>query len=420
VSSRTYSFPFNTLAGIGPDCAVADVRPGSATVFCGTTNAYSSRAQVAALLGLPQLSVQIVYYESSSSFGGQQTANVDIPQAAALMSQLAGAPVRVQNMRWDEHGGVTYSPGELVDIRAGLDARGNIVGYHTTAFYPQYKTSAGTTEELLGTTTPTSAGQSGVVDPAPMYAIPNQQFLIKSLPLLNNWLKVQWIRGGSSPLMAFASEQMIDELAHKAVLDPVAFRLQNLTQAATRDAMLTVMNAATTAAGWQPKVAASKLSGENVVRGRGFAMYFYGANSPTATIADVEVNKETGKIVVKSMFSASAGGLIVAPGLVENQIAGAMVQMASRALVEQVGYSTKHVTTLDWASYPILRFKDSPKVTPVIVQRLNEPPALIGEPVSVPIPAAIANAFFDATGVRLTQAPMTPARVRVALGTAKG
>jgi len=217
--------------------------------------------------------------------------------------------------------------------------------------------------------------------------------------------------------MAFASEQMIDELAHAAGMDPVAFRLQNLTQTDRRDTLLPVINAVTKTANWQPKVAASNLSDANVVTGRGFAAYYDNqwTNSLAATVADVEVNKKTGKIVAKHIYQGVSAGLIISPGLVENQIVGAMVYIASRTLVEQVRFNKTNVTSLDWVSYPIMRFKDSPKVTPIVVQRTDLQPLGVGEPVSMAATAAIANAFFDATGVRMRQAPFTPDKVRAAL-----
>jgi len=261
-----------------------------------------------------------------------------------------------------------------------------------------------------------------------MYNIPNNRYLLKSIPLIGNWFKVHWMRSGSSPHTTFAGEQVIDELAHAANMDPVAFRVQNVAQAndwatgRNHDQLLTLLNAVTKAANWQPRVMASNLSDANIVSGRGFA--WSNADNPTsdaavATIADIEVNKKTGKITVKHVFAAATAGLAVYPGGIENQMVGGMVQTISRLLVEQYRYSPTNVTSLDFVSYPILRFKDAPKVTPIVVQwdtYANTPFAAgVGEPVTVAAPAAVANAFFDATGVRMRQAPLTPARVRAAL-----
>ncbi len=173
-----------------------------------------------------------------------------------------------------------------------------------------------------------------------------------------------------------------------------------------------VLNAVTNAAGWQPRVTASNLSDANFESGRGFAMSnvdntsYYAQN---AAIADIEVNKKTGKITVKHVYQATSGGLSVGIDLVANQIVGGVIQILSRLLVEQYRYSKTNVMSTDFVSYPLLRFKDHPKVTPIVVQRTSDQPRGVGEPVAITASAAVANAFFDATGVRLYTAPFTPA-----------
>jgi nicotinate dehydrogenase subunit B len=413
VVTDSFAFSHNALQPIGADCAVADVTPNGAVVFCSSSDLVATRRQVSRVTGLREDQVRVIHYEASSSFGGAQPGNLDIPKAAAVMSQLAGAPVRLQWMRWDDHGWASYGPGTLMDIRAGVDANGHIVAYDLTRFYPQYKDfNTDTTEELLGkspgpSVIPYSAPGSfavlpGIVTKAPllmypgvMYNLPNQRFLIKSLPLRDNWFKAQWVRSGPAPISGFGSEQIIDELARRAGFDPIEFRLRNLSRATNRDRLLAVIDAAP------------------VVSGRGFGVF--DSVSPSATVADVEVNTKTGKLTVKHIFSAASGNLNINPGLVENQITGAAVQMTSRTVLEELRYSRSRVTSLDWVTYPILRFKDAPDVTPVVVQRIDQPPIGVGEPVSESIPAAIANAFFDATGVRMHTTPMTPPRVRGAL-----
>jgi nicotinate dehydrogenase subunit B len=127
------------------------------------------------------------------------------------------------------------------------------------------------------------------------------------------------------------------------------------------------------------------------------------------------VNKKTGKVTVKHVYGAFSAGLLISPGLVENQLSGGIVQIVSRLMTEKLRYSTTNVTSSDFVSYPILRFADSPKVTPIVLQYMNAVPQGVGEPVTVATAAAVANAFFDATGVRLRTAPFTPARVREVL-----
>jgi CO/xanthine dehydrogenase Mo-binding subunit len=340
-------------------------------------------------------------------------------------------------MRWDEIGWGQTSPASLMDVRAGIDGNGNLVAFDWTHFYPQYwSNTVQTNAELAGTPIPaTSSGISGNMWPVPMYEVPNVRYLLKSIPLRNNWIKVYWMRAGSAPHATFAGEQVMDELARAANMDPVAFRLQNLVhgdptpfpkvlnpnEGQNHSALLAVLDAVTKAANWQPRVPASNLSDANVVRGRGFAMSNSDNTSyyaQTAAIADVEVNKKTGKITVKHVYQATSGGLSVGPDLVANQIVGGVTQILSRLLVEQYRYSKTNGLSTDFVSYPILRFKDHPDVTPIVVQRTDDQPRGIAEPVAVPAAAAVANADFDATGVRLYTAPFTPARVRAAFKTA--
>jgi CO/xanthine dehydrogenase Mo-binding subunit len=169
-------------------------------------------------------------------------------------------------------------------------------------------------------------------------------------------------------------------------------------------------------------VAASNLSNETVVTGRGIAVSPR-KEPPLATflgvIAEIEVNKKTGKIVVTRLYGLQDQGLTVNPELVANQIVGQAIMATSMALLEEVRYDTKRVTSLDWVTYPILRFKDAPKITPIVLQYPDIVMAGAGDYLGTVVPPAIANAFFDATGVRIRQVPMTPAVVRATLS-AKG
>jgi CO/xanthine dehydrogenase Mo-binding subunit len=199
-------------------------------------------------------------------------------------------------------------------------------------------------------------------------------------------------------------------------MDPIAFRIKNIDAADTNDTArwINVLNAVSKAADWQPKVSASKLSDGNVVTGRGVAVGGFAGSYP-AIVADITVNKKTGVITVNHLYGAQDAGTTVNPASVENQMVGCLVQGTSRALIEEVRFTKARQTSLDWVSYPVLRFKDAPSVTTVVVQRLDLPSSGSGEPTTAAVPAAIANAFFDATGVRLYRMPMTPAYVRGAL-----
>jgi CO/xanthine dehydrogenase Mo-binding subunit len=425
VISHSYSYPYNGHLPIGPMCCVADVTPTGATIFSSTQDIESLASTVASIIGMTPSQVRVKYYEGSGSYGSNT--QEDVAESAALMSQSVGKPVRVQFMRWDEHGWDYYGPGHTVDLTAGVDAKGNIVGYSYTGWQIPYYTIL-TPAELIGKPTPDpTQGFTGFgyIDPSNaggQYTIPNLQVTSKAVPVLDSgYFKVTFLRAPSAQQALFASEQMVDELAHAANMDPVAFRSQNIATANDPaagspggGAWIDVLNAVAKAANWQPKVAGSNLGSGNVVTGRGVALGGFAA-SQVGVVADVSVNKKTGKITVDHLYASQVNGLTISPGLVQNQMSGNLIQGLSRGLLEQVAFSKSHVTSLDWVSYPILRFTDSPPVTTVSIQRTDLPSTGSGEPVNAPVGAAVANAFFDATGVRIRQAPMSPARVRATL-----
>jgi CO/xanthine dehydrogenase Mo-binding subunit len=427
VVAGTYAWPTNAHTPIGPQCAVADVTPNGARIFSGTQGAYQTRPQVALVLGLPENKVRITAVAMGGCFGdGVQY--FDTAQAAAIMSQEVGAPVRVQLMRWGEIGWGQVAPSSLMDIKAGVDAKGNLVALDFTHFYPQYRSDlVQTNAELAGVPLPSPASSiSGQWWPGPMYNLPSSRYLVKSIPLQNNWFKTYWMRAGSAPHTTFAMEQVVDDLAHAAGLDPVAFRIQNVNQGndwlgkgQSHDQLLAVLNAVTHSASWQPRVSAANLSKDQVVTGRGVAWSNVDAPktyAQTAAIADIAVNKKTGKVTVKHVYHALSVGLSVSIGGIENQIVGGTTQILSRLLVEKYRYDKTRVTSTDFVSYPIMRFKDAPAVTPIVLQWTQAPfTGGVGEPVAMTAAAAVANAFFDATGVRLHEAPLTPPRVRAAL-----
>src|SRR5205814_2005117 len=240
---------------------------------------------------------------------------------------------------------------------------------------------------------------------------------VENIKLVNHrvtgmqYLKGAWLRSPLDLSFSFASEQAIDQLAYLLKMDPYLFRQRNIKD----ERWLGVLNAVARAANWKPRPAAANLSKAKTVSGRGIGVGTHLA-SYGAAVAEIEVNKQTGRIVAKHMYGAIDAGLAVNPGNIENQISGQLVQTVSRILKEEVTFSTTGVTSLDWNTYPNLRFEEFPEVTPIVVQRLNERSTGAGEEVMAGAAAAIANAFFDATGVRMQEYPLTPARVLAALG----
>ena len=210
-----------------------------------------------------------------------------------------------------------------------------------------------------------------------------------------------------------SSEQAIDQLAFLLQIDPYEFRRRNIAD----DRWLGVLDAAAKAANWTPKRAAQaapKRTGATIVTGRGIGLGTH-LQSWGGAVADIEVNTGTGQVVVKHLYAAIDAGLVVNPAIVESQIRGQLVQTASRMLHEEVTFDTTGVTSVDWSTYPILRFEECPEVTPIVVQQLNERCLGAGEEVMAAAAAAIANAFFDATGVRMETFPFTKPRVLEAL-----
>jgi CO/xanthine dehydrogenase Mo-binding subunit len=426
VVSGEYGFPTLSHNPIGPMAAVADVTAQGARIFSGTQGPYQTRPFVATVLGLPENRVRVTACAMGGCFGGGAQYN-DTAVAAALMSQAVGAPVRVQLMRWDEIGWDKYGPATLMDVRAGIDSKGNLVAIDFTNIVPQNGGGQWPSLVWAGSSQLISSNRTAFA-PWPMYNQPNQRYTVKALQITGNWVAGSSLRSVVGHNVVFASEQVTDELAHVAKMDPVAFRIQNVVQGNNwangerHDELLAVLNAVAKAANWQPRVSASNLSDANIVTGRGVALnnvHHAVTNGVTAAIADVEVNKKTGKVTVKHVYHATSVGLAVYPDGIANQIAGATVQAVSWTLTEALRYSKTNVASGDFVTYPILRFKDAPKVTPIVVQwnTYSATPytAGVGEEGVVATPAAIANAFFDATGVRMRTAPFTPARVRAAL-----
>jgi nicotinate dehydrogenase subunit B len=432
---RSYKYHYTGHLPIGPSCCVADVTPNGARIFSNSQDLYTTRGLISDALKavgkpLPANRIRLTYVEGSSVYGSAPYN--DANQGAAILSALTGKPVRLQWMRWDEHGYDNYGPAQLTDIRAGIDSKGMITAFEFTGIGIPYWTTPTAGQQVgiqpvFATTGPLDTTISGT-----QYNIPNWRLVGKSLPLQDNYFKVSFLRAPNAPQSGFAAEQAVDELAYMAKMDPVQFRLQNIATPTSNAGQAgfdvagrwkNVLTAAAKDANWQPKVAASQLGTGNVVSGRGVALGYY-ANTMSCCVADITVNKKTGKILAKTLHVAGDAGLIVYPEGSENNEEGAAIQGLSRAITEEVTFNSKHVTSLDWVTYPMLRFKDAPKVFIHGLNRTDVPDPAdgpgsrttgSGEPALAPVGAAVANAFFDATGVRIYEAPMSPARVRAVL-----
>ena len=404
--------PYQSHAPFGPNCAVADVTADSALVICSTQDIYTLRTTLGRILGMPATKIRVQYYEGSGTYG--HSCHDDVAEAAAILSKEVGKPVRLQFMRWDELGWDNYGPAHVGEVRAAANAEGKIVAYEYQGWQHSWITVETSDQLAQGTA---AAERPGVgaqgINPltlASMYEIPNLKLVNHRINGLE-YLKGAWLRSPLDLSLSFASEQAIDQLAYLMKQDPYTFRQRNMTDVR----WLGVLDAVAKASKWTPRQAASNLSTAKVVTGRGIGIGTHLA-SYGAAVAEIEVNKETGRVIAKRMFGAIDAGLAVNPGNIENQISGQLVQTASRMFKEEVTFNNTNVTSLDWNSYRVLRFDECPEVTPIVVQRLNERSTGAGEEVMAGAAAAIANAFFDATGIRLSQFPFTPARVLAAFG----
>jgi len=399
--------PYQAHVPFAPNCALADVAGNSALVMCSTQDVYNTRTSIANLLGLDTENVRVQYHEGAGTFG--HSCWDDVAQAAALMSSLAGSPVRVQFMRWDEHGWDTYGPAHIGKARVSADDEGKLQSYEYEGW--QHHWSLIETSEQTAKGTPAAewpsfpAQQINPLTLGSMYDIDNRYLLNHHVPGLD-YLKGAWLRSPLDLSFAFVSEQAIDDLAYQLGMDAWKFRQQNISNYHWLD----VLNGAAEAANWERRPIASNASTEGVVRGRGIGVGTHLASYGGA-VAEIEVDTRTGEVRILHLYGAIDAGLVVNTSNVENQIVGQLVQTASRMLLEEVTFNKTNVTSLDWSSYPIMRFDGCPDVTPVIVQRLDEQPSGAGEEVMAAAAAAIANAFFDATGKRMTMYPFTKKRV---------
>src|ERR1044071_9740039 len=412
----SYRWPFQMHGMIGPSCSIADVKGDKATIWSGPLGPFRTRGTVAAILGLKQQDVRIIYHEASGSYGRMSTD--DGAEDAALVSRAVGAPVRVQWMRHDEHGWEPKGPAQLDEIKAALDADGKLLAWDFND-YSQPWTASGSTPLLaslqVGMKPNNPGGSNGSQGAGETYSVPNQSILAHHV----NWhftepipLRTSNLRAPGDVARCFASESFIDEIAADQKLDPLEFRLRHLSE--NRRAA-ECLKAAAEKAGWQKRPAPASAQPGNIARGRGIALTNR-ANTYVAAVAEVEVNKTTGRVAVKRLTCAHDCGLMINPDGVKNQVEGNLVQGVSRAMYEEVGFDANGgVTTLDWASYPILRFADLPELEIVLINRPDMQPLGAGEGATIPPAAAIANAIYDAVGVRLREGPFTPKRVLAAL-----
>lgn len=408
----TYRWPFQMHGMIGPSCAVADVQGNNATVWSGSQAPFITRNGIARLLGIAEHDVHFIYCEGSGCYGRLEPD--DAPEDAALMSQAVGRPVRVQWMREDEHGWEPKGPPQLITIRSGIDAQGNVTTWEYVERTVPW-TDARLTPMLASRQTGIKPDENGIAlgggDASP-YVFPSRKVTAATMPWIMspNPLRTANLRAPYSQARCLAAEAQMDDMAAAAGIDPIEFRLRHLT-GSNNERVAAVLRAVAKQAGWQPRRSGADLTRSAMARGRGVAISGL-AGTVVAQIADVEVSRSTGKVQVKKVTVAHDCGIIVNPDGVRNQIEGNVIQGCSRALMEEVSFDAAGVKNLNWSTYPIIRFNEVPDVDIVLINRPELPPMGAGEASTTATAAAIGNAIFDAVGVRLRQVPFTPDRVR--------
>jgi nicotinate dehydrogenase subunit B len=411
---RTYSWPYQMHASIGPSCAVADCQDNLVRVWSGTQNPHMLRSDLALLLGRPEPEIEVIRMEAAGCYG--RNCADDVSADAALLSRGVGRPVRVQLSREQEHAWEPKGTAQLMDVRGGLNADGSVAAYDFTTRYPS--NGAPTLALLLtGTIAPVAAtSDMGDRTAIPPYDYDNLRVVAHDMPPI---VRASWFRGVSALPNTFAHESYIDELATEAGVDPIEYRLRYLKDKRAID----LVNAVAERAGWKPRQARQEVTDEaDIMRGRGFAYALYvhskfpgyGA-AWSAWIADVAVNKATGEVSVTRVVAGQDSGLVINPDGVRHQIHGNVIQSTSRALMEEVSFDRHSVASREWGAYPIITFPSVPKIDVLMLPRQDQPPLGVGESASVPSAAAIANAIFDATGVRFRELPFTPERILAGL-----
>ena len=415
VIEADYVWPYHLHASIGPSCAVAEVSASQIQVWTGSQNPHDVRKDIATLTGMAADQINVTRLEASGCYG--RNCADDVASDAVLLSQAVGRPVRVQLMREQEAAWEPKGTGQLIRVRGGLDENHAVLGYELKTCYPSNDAAA--LALILTGKVPNKPKvlQMGDRTAIPQYEYPKMRVVSQDAAPI---VRASWMRGVSALPNVFAHECWIDECAYLAGEDPLAYRLRYLKD--PRAVALT--HAAHKQAGWQdgPAHRNPAPADQRLVKGRGFAYARYyhskfpGYGAAWATwICDVTVDRETGVIKVDKVFVAHDCGEMVNPAGVRHQVHGNIIQSTSRVLKEYVTFDSKGVTSLDWGGYPILRFDELPEIDVQLVERPGEDPMGAGESASVPSAAAVSNAVFDATGVRLREVPFTPARVLAAL-----
>jgi len=432
-----YEYPFQGHTAIAPAHGMADPSNGQMVIYTSDMKSYGHRVGIAQFLGIPKETVKVVYMDGPQQYG--RTSVDDAGFEAAYLAKEIGRPVRVQWMRHEETAWDTKGPAYTVKMRGALDAQGNLVALEYNGRSVDFnhigynEADSVLIAHLMGTRRATPPAGGGA-RPDEMYAIPHRRRTLEvvSLPLVwESPLRTGNLRDPNGPQTTFPAESFIDELAAAAKADPVEFRMK-LLKADTKDdngfkraRSIACVEAAAKTFGWDPRPSPKPTGNGKILTGRGFA-YTYRGQTVIAQIAEVEVNRETGHVWVKRLVCAHDCGLVINPEGLRRTVENSMLHGLSRSLFEEVQFDTEKVTSVDWITHPTMTHADTPAQIDVILvngdpnpNRPDLPHWGAGEASLKPTAAAIANAIFDATGVRIRRVPFRKERVLAALKAAK-
>ena len=437
VVEAEYEIPFQGHTSIGPAHAMADPSNNQLTIYSNDMKSYGMREGIAAFLQIPKDRIRVVWMEGPQAYG--RTAADDAGFEAAYLAKELGRPVRVQWMRNEETAWDTKGPAFVVKARGGLDAQGNLIAFDYDARAADFghlgynEADTVLIAQLMGIR-PSSPNRGSSAVPNEMYAIPNRRVTTHVVSLPTVWetpLRTGNLRDPNGPQSTFASESFIDELAAAAKVDAVEFRMKLLTSSKDDDSgfkrarSIACLKAAADAFKWDTRPSPKRVDSGEILTGRGIA-YTYRSQTVVAQIAEVEVNRRTGRVWVKRIVCAHDCGLVINPEALRRTLEGGVLHSVSRTLHEEVRFDTEKVTSVDWATYPTMTHLDTPESIEIIIvngdpnpKRPDLPHYGAGETVCKPTLAAIANAIFDATGVRLRRVPFRNERVLAALKMAR-
>jgi CO/xanthine dehydrogenase Mo-binding subunit len=408
--SASYDFAIHTHGSIGPSCAIAEFTDGKLTCWTASQATHNLRKQLAKMFSMALGDVRCIYVDGAGCYG--RNGHEDAAADAALLAKAVDRPVRVQWSRADEHGWDPKGPPTLIDLRANLDASGNVTAWESEFFIPQG--AAGTVDLVAATLSDKPVdgllSPGGIIgDSAIGYKFPNIRTICHRLETTP--LRPSWIRTPGRMQNTFANECFLDEIAAAASADPLEIRVKYTDPADKRG--LDLLDHLAKLSNWQKRPSPQKNIFGNIVKGRGISYVKYElVRTYVGVVVEVEVDRTVGNVRVTKVYVVHDCGQIINPKGVQAQIEGNVIQTVSRTLKEEVTFDRSMVTSLDWASYPILTFPELPEIVIELIDRPTEKPWGAGEPTAAVVPSAISNAIFDATGARIRSVPFKATKLQ--------